>query len=211
MAKPSKKTKKKKKVPIQKDNVEIKTRLVLLAGPSSTGKTTLTNKLMWQASQLSPVRVSQDEIIGRIPKGLSPDAWENTRQDLFIMAITEALFNPSAKLIVFDTSNISHESLYNFLMTIHTLAGEALLTEITLLKLQIPKQRHLENARRHYPDDPDITSIVKEQRSCYEGPKGSLGVDYVSDNLVSYQFVIDPETTTFTFDFTRIESSFDFE
>lgn len=210
MAKPSKKTKKKRKVPGPENNIKLTTRIVLLAGPSSTGKTTLAKKLLWQASSLNPVCVSQDEIIRRIPKGLSPDAWENTRQDLFIMAITEALFNPSAKLIIFDTANISHESLYNFLMTIHTLAGEALLTEITLLKLQIPKQRHLENARRHYPNDPDITSRVKEQRLRYEGSDGSLGADYMSDKLVSYQFVIDPETTTFTFDFTRIESSFDF-
>lgn len=193
-----------------KDNITIQTRIVVLAGPSSTGKTTLARKLLWQASSMNPVLVSQDEIIRRIPKGLSPDDWENTRQDLFINTITGALYNRSAKLIVFDTANVSHESLYNFLMTIHTLAGEAILTEITLLKLQIPKQRHMENARRHYPDDPDITSRVTTQRECYEGPDGSLHTDYLSSKLVHYQHVIDPEKTTFSFDFNRLTSTFDF-
>ena len=187
-----------------KDNITIQTRIVVLAGPSSTGKTTLAKKLLWQASSMNPVLVSQDEIIHRIPKGLSPDAWENRRKDLFIKTITEALDNQSAKLIVFDTANVSHDSLYNFLKTIHTLAGETIPTEITLLKLQIPKQRHMENARRHYPDDPDITSRVTTQRKCYEGPDGSLHTDYLSSELVHCQHIIDPEHTTFSFDFNRL-------
>lgn len=212
MAKSPKKTPKKvlKKSTTKISTINITTRIVLLVGPSSTGKTTLAKKLIWQASSLNPTLISQDDIINSFPQKLSPDQREQVSKNLLIKKISAALYDQSAKLIVFDTGNISNSSLSNFLKTIHCIAGNDVLVEVTLLKLQIAKQKHIENARHHYPDDPDISSTIKMQRLLYEGPDGSLLIDYKSTGMVSHEFVIDPEVTVFTFDFEKLQDSFDF-
>lgn len=187
--------------------INIENRIIIITGPSTTGKTTLA-KMIKESSPVQTTIVSHDAIASKIDAKLS----EELRQEEFyvkmLTEISNALIHQENKLIIFDVPGIDRNYIFSLLDIIETVNHYN--DEITLIKTNLPLKIHQElmqlRARRdpevalYFDDFNDYFQNILGQRECFEGPFGSLHANYDVDN----EYIIgNPKEITIKFSFPK--------
>ena len=162
--------------------IVIRTRVVLIAGPTSQGKTTLSKRIDAEFPGKSVV-ISHDEIVKSINPKLPKAAIDEEFREKFIAYVAVASMDPSIELIILDTKNIRKSALNAFLFMIQYF-GNISFNDITLLKFNIPLKDNLVLARRHYPKVRDVQSKVIMQRKEYASDSGSLYSCFLDNEII---------------------------
>lgn len=180
--------------------MKLNNRLVIIVGPSTTGKTTLSKKISAEFPEKSII-ISHDEVLARINKNQAQDAINLQFRLRFIEQITRAISDSSNKLIILDTLNFNSQALSAVLYTIRIFIKYT--DGITLIKMNLPLELHKEYIIRRSQDNKLVNpSTILSQREFYNSPKGSLYVSY--DGLVNEEIMVEnPQDLTLDFDIKR--------
>jgi len=179
----------------------ISTRLVVIVGPSTTGKTTLAKKISSEFKGKSII-ISHDDVVNKINKNQPQDKIDMQFRLLLIEQIKDAINDESNKLIILDTLNIGYQSLLAFLCIIKAICYS---NEITLFKTDLPFNLHEKYIRERAKKDSktDLKTILA-QRKFYYSNDGSLKASFSNqyhDYLVDDEYIItNPEAITIQFD-----------
>lgn len=174
--------------------INIKTRIILIVGSTSQGKTTLSTRIKEEAPGKAII-ISHDEVLSLIDKKQQQSEIDNQFRMTLLRKIVEAVNDLRNDYIILDTLNISNKSLSAFLSVINMFVSGV--DNILLLKLNIPESLNLLYAKQHYPKMQNIFKNVYIQRGIYNSAEGSLNSTY--DSLVSEEYVIGNEEIQFSF------------
>lgn len=166
--------------------MKIETRIVLIVGPSSQGKTTLAKRLEKELPGRNVV-ISHDEVLEEIDKDQPQEIIDLQFRISLIAKICEAADDVGIEHIILDTVNIGKINLVAFILLIKMSLLEE--EEITLIKLNIPESLNLEYGKKHYPNIPNTSELILEQREDYQGEDGSLNASY--EQFVEFEYVIE--------------------
>ena len=120
--------------------IDIDSRIVIITGPSTTGKSTLANKIL-ESSPVKAVVISHDAIAGEINDKQSE---REKSEELYIRLVNKvfaALRNSENKLIIFDVPGINANYIYSLLQIIEM--ANHYHDNITLIKINLPLETHL--------------------------------------------------------------------
>ena len=120
--------------------IDIDNRIVIITGPSTTGKSTLANKIL-ESSPVKAVVISHDAIAGEINDKQSE---REKSEELYIRLVNKvfaALRNSENKLIIFDVPGINANYIYSLLQIIEM--ANHYHDNITLIKINLPLETHL--------------------------------------------------------------------
>ena len=179
--------------------INLTNRLILIVGPSTTGKPNLAKKIKREAPA-NAVIISHDEVLRKINRKQS-----QAQIDLeFRLALIQQIFNAvndlSNEYIILDTLNFNFQALFALLSIIRM--GIKYTDGITLIKmnpsLELHKRFILSRAKKDKLVD---SSTILSQRSYYMSNKGSL---YASTNLADEEIIIEnPNDITLSFGKTK--------
>lgn len=166
--------------------MRIETRIVLIVGPSSQGKTTLAKRLEQELPGRNIV-ISHDEVLEGIDKDQPQEIIDLQFRETLLDKICEAADDITIDHIILDTVNRRKRNLATFIYLIR----ESLLEdeEITLIKLNIPESLNLEYGKKHYPNMANVSESILIQRAVYQGEQGSLNTSF--QQLVEFEYVIE--------------------
>lgn len=173
--------------------VNINNRIVLIIGPSTTGKTTLSKKIN-EESQVKSKIISHDGVLNTINKNQSQEKIDMEFKLEFIKQISDAVKDSSNELIILDTLNIRTQGLMAILLTLKMLGDDG----ITLIKMHPTLDLHtkyiIQRAKRNKLVTP---AAVLQQRKFFESREGSLNtrIDVVDDEFI----IENPEDITLNF------------
>ena len=176
-------------------NVNINNRLVLIVGPSTTGKTILSKKVKEDANVKSVV-ISHDEVLNKINKNQSQEQIDLSFRLALINQISDAINDYSNELIVLDTLNFDSKALFAFLFIIRNFINYT--DGITLIKMNPPLELHKKYILERAKDNKLVdSSIILSQRRHYISNQGSLFISY---SLANEEIIIaNPEDITLNF------------
>ena len=120
--------------------IDIDSRIVIITGPSTTGKSTLANKIL-ESSPVKAVVISHDAIADEINDKQSE---REKSEELYIRLVNKvfaALRNSENKLIIFDVPGINANYIYSLLQIIEM--ANHYHDNITLIKINLPLETHL--------------------------------------------------------------------
>ena len=120
--------------------IDIASRIVIITGPSTTGKSTLANKIL-ESSPVKAVVISHDAIADEINDKQSE---RQRSEELYIRLVNKvfaALRNSENKLIIFDVPGINANYIYSLLQIIEM--ANHYHDNITLIKINLPLETHL--------------------------------------------------------------------
>ena len=178
--------------------IPITTRVVILCGPSSQGKSTTASRMKEKIKGTNAV-ISHYEIAQLVKKELSSfsiffilpaEAAELIARRVQIKILdelSEKLKDSSINRIIIETPYYKLEDLEEFLKAVHEVN-----TTVTLLKFNIPELQNLEWAKLHYTNlsVEQLDILIKEQREIYESPYyGSLNNSF--PDLVDFEYIIE--------------------
>ena len=166
--------------------MKIKTRIILIVGPSSQGKTTLAKRLKKELSGRNVV-ISHDEVLAEVNKNQSQDGIDLQFRLLLINKICDAVDDSRNDHIILDTVNIGNKNLMAFLLLIRM--SLSVNVTITLIKLNIPEILNLEYGKKHYPNIENVSELVLLQRESYQGDEGSLKTSF--KGLVEFEYIVE--------------------
>lgn len=115
-------------------NLDITNRLVLICGPTTSGKTTLANRIK-NESPVSSIVISHDEVLAKVNKNQSQEKIDYEFRMRFISEINAAICSDYS-LIILDTLNIRNKALTSVLIILRALLKYT--DEITLIKMNLP-------------------------------------------------------------------------
>lgn len=176
-------------------NININNRLVLIVGPSTTGKTTLSKRIKKEANVKSII-ISHDEVLEKINKNQSQEQLDLNFRLTLIKEIAEAINDNSNELIILDTVNVDSKALLAVLLIIRMLINYT--GGITLLKMNPPLELH----KRYIFERAKTNSSIRfepilSQVNHYNSNQGSL---YKSYDLADEEFIIqNPEDIVLDF------------
>ena len=165
--------------------IDIDSRIVIITGSSTTGKSTLANKIL-ESSPVKAVVISHDAIANEINDKQSE---RQRSEELYIRLVNKvfaALKNSENKLIIFDVPGINANYIYSLLQIIEM--ANHYHDNITLIKINLPIETHLKLMKLRMQTDPEVIfyfndfdeylQTILSQRSNYEGPWESLYTKY---------------------------------
>lgn len=184
--------------------ININNRLILIVGPSTTGKTTVAKKINSEAPVKSVI-ISHDEVLKKVNKNQSQAQIDLDFRLSFIDDVTNAINNSSNELVILDTVNFNAQALFAILCIIRK--GINYTGGITLIKMNPPLQLHkkciIERAKTNKLIDLDT---ILSQRKCYNSSRGSLFTSY--NLLVNEEFIIqDIKNLTLNFSVKEISNN----
>ena len=187
--------------------IDIKNRIVIITGPSTSGKTTLAKKI----KEMSPVKtviIAHDDIAAMIDQNKTEDEKNDDFWAMVIEKIGESLEDSENKLVVFDVLGIEDVYIYSLLQMIELVSSSY--DEVTMIKMNLPVAKHLEFVKSRIDSDPNVKLYYRNleeywraimlQRSYYESSEGSLESDF----FVCSEYVIsDPKDVQIKFDLVK--------
>lgn len=176
-------------------NININNRLVLIVGPSTTGKTTLSKKIE-KESQMKSVIISHDEVLEKIDKNQSQKQIDEKFHLEFIHQICDAIDEQSNELIILDTLNFDSKALFSVLFILRMFINYA--DGITLIKMNPPLELHKKYVQERSKVNELVNlSAILSQRMHYISNQGSLFRTY---DLANEEIIIsNPENVTLNF------------
>lgn len=174
-------------------------RVLVIVGPTSSGKTTLAKKLQTQFLPKKAVVISHDDIVNQISHSNFVNQEQQNMQFRIklIMDIKNAVSSPENDLIIVDTLNVSSTALSAFLILLNFFIP-GFSTKSILLKVQLPEKKNIEFARKHYPSEPEAVQLTNQQICEYRSAQGSLFVKF--SGLVQAEYPVNPLSDTFIFE-----------
>ena len=152
--------------------MDINNRVVLIIGPSSTGKTTLSKKIE-EESPVKSVVISHDDVLEGINKNRSQDEINLDFRLTLIEKIFDAINDNSNELIILDTLNYDFQALNAVLMFLRMFINYE--DGITLVKMNPPLDVHKRYILEKKKNNSLVSlPIVMSQRDMYISEKGSL-------------------------------------
>ena len=187
--------------------IDIKNRIVIITGPSTSGKTTLAKKI----KEMSPVKtviIAHDDIAAMIDQNKTEDEKNDDFWAMLIEKIGESLEDSENKLVVFDVLGIEDVYIYSLLQMIELVSS--CYDDVTMIKMNLPVAKHLELVKSRIDSDPNVKLYYRNleeywraimlQRAYYESSEGSLESDF----FVCNEYVIsDPKDVQIKFDFVK--------
>lgn len=179
--------------------LNIKDRLVIIVGPSTTGKSTLARKINREFNYISTI-ISYDEITKKNNKKSSQKTDDDIFRTQLLEQISDAINNESNELIILDSTNYDAEELFSTLYTIRTWLNYR--DGITLIKMDLPLELHEEYIQKRFGNkSSDYYPDILQQRDHYTSLEGSLNNSY--DILTNNEFIIEnPEGLKIKFKMT---------
>lgn len=179
-------------------DIKIKNRLVIINGPSCSGKTTLAKRIQDEYNGNGQCAIiGHDDILAFVDKNQSQDKIDKDFHNYYLGTICNALSMPEIELLVLDTLNIEIKRLIAFISVIR---GVAPYTDpITLIKMDVDGNIHDEFIRMR-TTDPELVAGIKSQVSIYKGIEGSLNksIPYCQTTVVK-----DPRDINIIFDLPK--------
>lgn len=187
--------------------IDIKNRIVIITGPSTSGKTTLAKKI----KEMSPVKtviIAHDDIATMIDQNKTEDEKNEDFWAMLIEKIGESLEDSENKLVVFDVLGIEDVYIYSLLQMIELVSS--CYDDVTMIKMNLPVAKHLEFVKSRIDSDPKVKLYYRNleeywraimlQRAYYESSEGSLESDF----FVYNEYVIsDPKDVQIKFDLVK--------
>ena len=187
--------------------IDIKNRIVIITGPSTSGKTTLAKKI----KEMSPVKtviIAHDDIAAMIDQNKTEDEKNDDFWAMLIEKIGESLEDSENKLVVFDVLGIEDVYIYSLLQMIELVSSSY--DEVTMIKMNLPVAKHLEFVKSRIDSDPNVKLYYRNleeywraimlQRAYYKSSAGSLESDF----FVCSEYVInDPKDVQIKFDLVK--------
>lgn len=177
-------------------NINISDRIVLIVGPTSSGKTTFAKRIK-SLSNFETVIISHDEVLSKVDKHQSQEKIDMDFRLLLLSEINTAIKNKDIKLIILDTLNITNNALFAVLNIIKVFFNYSM--DITLIKFDIPLQLHLDyckNREIKTGKTADAQTLMN-QKTIFASPNGSLNSKY---SFCHEYIITNPEETTISFD-----------
>ena len=119
--------------------MKLNNRLIIIVGPSTTGKSTLAKKINEESPEKSVI-ISHDEVLKKVNRNQSQDAINLQFRLKLIEQIAKAINDSSNKLIILDTLNYDSQALLAVLSIIRIFIKYT--GGITLIKMNIPLELH---------------------------------------------------------------------
>lgn len=187
--------------------IDIKNRIVIITGPSTSGKTTLAKKIK-EMSPVNTVIIAHDDIAAIIDQNKTEEEKNEDFWAILIEKIGESLEDFENKLVVFDVLGIEDVYIYSLLQMIELVSSYY--DDVTMIKMNLPVDKHLEFAKSRIDSDPNVKLYYRNleeywraiilQRAYYESSEGSLKSDF----FVCCEYVIsDPEDVQIKFDLVK--------
>lgn len=187
--------------------IDIKNRIVIITGPSTSGKTTLAKKIR-EMSPVKTVIIAHDDIAAMIDQNKTEDEKNEDFWAMLIEKIGESLEDSENKLVVFDVLGIEDVYIYSLLQMIELVSS--CYDDVTMIKMNLPVAKHLEFVKSRIDSDPKVKLYYRNleeywraimlQRAYYESLEGSLESDF----FVCNEYVIsDPKDVQIKFDFVK--------
>lgn len=176
-------------------NINIKNRLVLIIGPSTTGKTNLSKKIKREANKKSII-ISHDDVLKDIDQSLPQEQRDYVFRLEFIRQIAEAIEDKTNELIILDTVNVKSQSLMAVLLIIRMVIGYT--GELSLIKMNLSPEQHKRYVLKRSESNSSINiSAIFSQMSIYTSIQGSLHRKF---DLANEEIIIDnPEDIELNF------------
>ena len=165
-------------------SIEISTRIVIICGPTSSGKTTMAYRIKNEFNGESIV-ISHDEVLATINQKQSQEKIDEQFRLAYFNSIKDAYQNKANQLIIIDSVNIRAINLQAFIHLL-TLFADVRLEEISIVKLWIPEEINIINALQHYTDKNTdyVLDCTLQQRQIFSGLIGSLWRRYVENEII---------------------------
>ncbi len=187
--------------------IDIKNRIVIITGPSTSGKTTLAKKIK-EMSPVNTVIIAHDDIAAMIDQNKTEDEKNEDFWAMLIEKIGESLEDSENKLVVFDVLGIEDVYIYSLLQMIELVSS--CYDDVTMIKMNLPVAKHLEFVKSRIDSDPKVKLYYRNleeywrtimlQRTYYESSEGSLESDF----FVCIEYVInDPKDVQIKFDMVK--------
>ncbi|MDE5587233.1 MAG: ATP-binding protein, partial [Bacilli bacterium] len=119
--------------------IPINNRIVLIIGPTTSGKSTMAKKIQDQF-QGSSVIVSHDEVFYQVNQNQSQSAIELEFRLFYISSILEAISDHQNQLVIIDGINLAYKNVLDILNQLQEIGYK---DRITLLKTDLPIDLHL--------------------------------------------------------------------
>lgn len=156
--------------------INIDNRVVLIVGPSTTGKTTLSKRIQEESSRKSVI-ISHDEVLKTINQSQTKEAFDTDFRLTLLKRISDAIADTSNELIILDTLNFDLKALFAFLYLVRGYIGYN--ESMTLIKMFPPLELHVEYILERAKLDNRVNpNIILNQRQHYISNRGSLYTSY---------------------------------
>lgn len=179
-------------------DIKINNRLVIINGPSCSGKTTLANRIQDEYNGNGKCAViGHDDILAYVDKNQSQEQIDKDFHNYYLGTICNALSMPEIELLILDTLNIEIKRLIAFISVIR---GVAPYTDpITLIKMNVEGNIHDEFISMR-TTDPELVAGIKSQVGIYRGIEGSLNksIPYCQTSVIK-----DPRDINIIFDLPK--------
>lgn len=153
-------------------DIKIKNRLVIINGPSCSGKSTLANRIQDEYNGNGKCAIiGHDDILAYVNKDQSQEQIDFEFRNIYLGTICNALSMPEIELLVLDTFNIEIKRLLAFITTIKGVSDYK--EPITLIKMNVDEDIHDEFIRKR-TNDPYLVIGIKSQVAMYKGMEGAL-------------------------------------
>lgn len=182
--------------------LKIKNRLVIIIGPSCSGKSTLADRIQEEFSGKCAI-IGHDDILELVNKNQEQYKIDDEFQDYYLGTICNALTMPDIDLLVLDTFNIEIMRLLAFISTIRAATDYS--DQITLIKMNVDSKIHEEFMMKKLmglgmANDPYMIAGIKSQVVQYKGIEGSL---YKNMPFCDTTVIKDPRDITIDFDLPK--------
>ncbi len=181
--------------------IPIHNRIVLIVGPTTSGKSTMAKKIQEQFQGTSVI-VSHDEVFYKVNQNQPQYAIDLEFQILYISAIKEAILDQQNQLVIIDGMELLYK---NVLETLNHLREIGYEDRITLLKTDLPIDLHLlfceqrdDDLLRRNTTHEELHNTILKQSSFYHSSIGSL---YSRFEDVDECIIKDPREVQFIFSF----------
>ena len=190
--------------------IDIKNRIIIITGPSTSGKTTLAKKI----KEMSPVNteiIAHDDIAVMIDQTKTDAEKNDDFWAMLIEKIGNSLENSENKLVVFDVLGVEDVYIYSLLRMIELV--NSCYDDVTMIKMNLSVDKHLKfvksrmdsdsNVKLYYKNLKEYWRAIMIQRAYYESSEGSLKSDF----FVCNEYVIsNPEDVQIKFDLVKNKS-----
>lgn len=165
--------------------INLETRIVIITGPSTTGKSTLARSIK-ESSKINTLVISHDDIASIVNQNNPEQLVKEEFYEKLKKTIGKALKDLENELIIFDVPGIKEDYMWALLDLLAKY--DEYQDNITIIKMDLPLKKHLKLMKKRMQSDPEVAfyysgfdeyyETVISQRESYEGFDGSLYADF---------------------------------
>lgn len=158
-------------------DINIENRLVVICGPTTSGKTTLTNRIKKEFSGNCKI-IAHDDIISRLPKFINEKAQSQMFMNILLQELYKALDDESIDLIVLES--IIYLMDQQLMLLLDTLEDMDYCDRVTLIKMHIPIELQIEycQRRKKLEKGAPTMDVIANQDAMFYSPYGTLNRRY---------------------------------